>query len=221
MTCRNSLRRQLARYAGISLASLDETVGHVVGLMKCQLSLPVGAVPDLVEPAFLRRPDGASVYSVHGSHRYTSAAILHAERRLLEAAVRTTGTSSPRSSSTSPPGVSPQRACDGRRRGRSYRRSVVPVAVERREDFRSKGGVDTEEGARSTRHHRTSLHALTGRTPSVGTQIYTPQKHCSASRNRCDRVPHNGSAFAQSLSRGPHSGILEGEAANRRRHGAG
>ena len=48
-------------------------------------------VPDLGEPEFLRRPDGASVYTVHGSRTYTSAAILDAERRLLEAAERTDG----------------------------------------------------------------------------------------------------------------------------------
>ena len=55
------------------------------------LSLPVDAVPDLGEPEFLRRPDGTSVYTVHGSRTYTSAAILDAERRLLEAAERTDG----------------------------------------------------------------------------------------------------------------------------------
>ena len=55
------------------------------------LSLPVGVVPDLGEPEFLRRPDGASVYTVHGSRTYTSAAILDAERRLLEAGERTDG----------------------------------------------------------------------------------------------------------------------------------
>ena len=48
-------------------------------------------VPDLGEPEFLRRPDGASVYTVHGSRTYTSAAILDAERLLLEAGERTDG----------------------------------------------------------------------------------------------------------------------------------
>jgi hypothetical protein len=56
-----------------------------------QLSVPVDAVPDLGEPAFLRRADGASVYSVHGSRSYTSAAILDAERSLLVAGERTDG----------------------------------------------------------------------------------------------------------------------------------
>ena len=80
-----------ARYAGIPLSSLDETVGDVVDRVTQGLSLPVGVVPDLGEPEFLRRPDGASVYTVHGSRTYTSAAILDAERRLLEAGERTDG----------------------------------------------------------------------------------------------------------------------------------
>jgi conjugative relaxase-like TrwC/TraI family protein len=80
-----------ARYAGIPLASLDETVGGVVEVVTHQLSVHVDAVPDLREPAFLRRPDGASVYSVHGSRSYTSAAILDAERHLLEAGERADG----------------------------------------------------------------------------------------------------------------------------------
>ena len=80
-----------ARYAGISLPSLDETVAGVVERVTEGLSLPVDTVPDLGEPGFLRRPDGASVYTVHGSRSYTSAAILDAERRLLEAAERTDG----------------------------------------------------------------------------------------------------------------------------------
>ncbi len=59
--------------------------------MTQRLSLPVDAGRDLGEPDFLRRLDGASVYTVHGSRTYTSAAILEAERRLLEAAEWTDG----------------------------------------------------------------------------------------------------------------------------------
>ena len=80
-----------ARYAGIPLSSLDDTVRDVVDRVTQGLSVPVGVVPDLGEPEFLRRPDGASVYTVHGSRTYTSAAILDAERRLLEAGERTDG----------------------------------------------------------------------------------------------------------------------------------
>jgi hypothetical protein len=56
-----------------------------------QQSVPVDAVPDLGEPEFLRRADGASVYSVHGSRSYTSSAILGAERSLLVAGERVDG----------------------------------------------------------------------------------------------------------------------------------
>ena len=80
-----------ARYAGIPLVSLDEIVGDVVERVTQGLSLPADAVRDLGEPEFLRRPDGASVYTVHGGRAYTSAAILLAERRLLEAAERMDG----------------------------------------------------------------------------------------------------------------------------------
>jgi len=80
-----------ARYAGIPLTSLDETVGDVVERVTQGLSLPVDAAPDLREPEWLLRADGTSVYTVHGSRTYTSAAILDAERRLLEAAERTDG----------------------------------------------------------------------------------------------------------------------------------
>ena len=80
-----------ARYAGIPLTSLDETVGDVVERVTQGLSLPVDAAPDLGEPEWLLRADGTSVYTVHGSRTYTSAAILDAERRLLEAAERTDG----------------------------------------------------------------------------------------------------------------------------------
>ena len=80
-----------ARYAGIPLSSLDATVSAVVDVVTQQLSVPVDAVPDLGEPAFLRRADGASVYSVHGSRSYTSSAILGAERSLLEAGERVDG----------------------------------------------------------------------------------------------------------------------------------
>ncbi|MFZ1374131.1 MAG: relaxase domain-containing protein, partial [Nostocoides sp.] len=62
-----------ARYAGIPLVSLDEIVGDVVERVTQGLSLPADAVRDLGEPEFLRRPDGASVYTVHGGRAYTSA----------------------------------------------------------------------------------------------------------------------------------------------------
>ena len=45
-----------ARYAGIPLSSLDDTVRDVVDRVTQGLSVPVGVVPDLGEPEFLRRP---------------------------------------------------------------------------------------------------------------------------------------------------------------------
>ena len=54
------------------------------------LSLPHARVDDdtLDEPALLRRRDGSSVYSRHGTAFYTSAQTLAAERRILSAATR-------------------------------------------------------------------------------------------------------------------------------------
>ena len=80
-----------ARYAGVPLADLDETVRVVTERVTHQLSVPVVQTPDLAEPEALRRSDGESVYAVHGSGNYTSTAILDAERRLLEAAERIDG----------------------------------------------------------------------------------------------------------------------------------
>lgn len=50
----------------------------------------LGEPDPVTEPAILRRPDGESVYQVHGSTRYTSTRVLAAEQRLL-AAARTGG----------------------------------------------------------------------------------------------------------------------------------
>ncbi|HMM94817.1 MobF family relaxase [Phycicoccus sp.] len=80
-----------ARYAGVALADLDETVRVVTQCVTRQLSVPVTETRDLGEPEVLRRPDGESVYTVHGSRTYTSIGILDAERRLLESAERTDG----------------------------------------------------------------------------------------------------------------------------------
>ena len=52
------------------------------------MSLPLARIDDgeMGEPAALRRRDGASVYTRHGTALYTSAEILSAERRILHAA---------------------------------------------------------------------------------------------------------------------------------------
>ena len=61
--------------------------------LSAPLSLPHARIHDseLGEPAILRRRDGASVYTTHGTHLYTSSAILSAEKRVLDAAGRTDG----------------------------------------------------------------------------------------------------------------------------------
>lgn len=46
---------------------------------------------DLAEPDMLRRRDGSSVYTTHGTQLFTSSAILSAEKRILDAAGRTDG----------------------------------------------------------------------------------------------------------------------------------
>ena len=49
----------------------------------------------VIEPALLRRSDGASVYSVAGADLYTSTAVLAAEQRLIATAGRTDGRTVP------------------------------------------------------------------------------------------------------------------------------
>ena len=80
-----------ARYAGVPLADLDQTVRAITERVTQRLCVPVTETRDLGEPEILRRADGESVYTVHGSRTYTSTGILDAERRLLEAAERTDG----------------------------------------------------------------------------------------------------------------------------------
>jgi conjugative relaxase-like TrwC/TraI family protein len=50
-------------------------------------SINLTPAPLVAEPDVLRRPDGASVFTVHAATRYTSPAVLAAESRLLDAAV--------------------------------------------------------------------------------------------------------------------------------------
>ena len=80
-----------ARYAGVPLADVDETVRVVTERVTQQLSVFVTETRDLGEPEILRREDGESVYTVHGSRTYTSTGVFDAERRLLESAERTDG----------------------------------------------------------------------------------------------------------------------------------
>ena len=72
-------------------ASLAERI--TARALSAPLSRPHARVvdSDLGEPQILRRRDGASVYTTHGTDLFTSAAILSAEKRFLDAAGRTDG----------------------------------------------------------------------------------------------------------------------------------
>jgi len=63
-----------------------EAVERVVGVARDEASLRLSVDPDGPAPAALARADGTSVYTVHGAARFTSDAVLDAERDLMEAA---------------------------------------------------------------------------------------------------------------------------------------
>lgn len=79
-----------ARRSGIARADLDQAVNEVVEAAISR-SVRLGVDDPISEPAELRRPDGASVYDVHGATLYTSAKVLSAEAQLLALAARTGG----------------------------------------------------------------------------------------------------------------------------------
>ncbi|UIJ35120.1 MobF family relaxase [Allobranchiibius sp. GilTou73] len=57
-----------------------------------EMSVPIGRPErDIIEPQELRRRDGSSVYTVAGAELFTSAAVIAAEKRLVEVAGRTDG----------------------------------------------------------------------------------------------------------------------------------
>ena len=81
-----------ARDSGVGLDDLDVAVQRVVDrALSDDVSIRLAPREPVAEPAPLRRRDGSSVYTVAGSQSYTSAAIVAAEQRLLEAARRTDG----------------------------------------------------------------------------------------------------------------------------------
>ncbi|MFK5647991.1 MobF family relaxase [Ornithinimicrobium sp. LYQ121] len=82
--------RQL-RTAQVPLARLEEHGRQVERWVLQGFSVPVGVPPDLGESAVLRRPDGQSAHTVHGSQAYTSKAILAAEDDLLALGLRRDG----------------------------------------------------------------------------------------------------------------------------------
>ena len=79
-----------ARAAAIPRANLDASVEAVVD-EALRSSVRLGVPDPVVEPPSLRRPDGSSVYEVHGATRYTSSRILAAEHQILTTAQRRGG----------------------------------------------------------------------------------------------------------------------------------
>ncbi|GAA4884645.1 MobF family relaxase [Serinicoccus chungangensis] len=82
--------RQL-RTAQVPLDKLEAYQRDVQRWVLQGFSVPVGVPPDLGEPEVLRRPDGQSAHTVHGSQAYTSRAILAAEDELLALGLRRDG----------------------------------------------------------------------------------------------------------------------------------
>jgi conjugative relaxase-like TrwC/TraI family protein len=82
--------RQL-RTAQVPLSRLEEHAREIERWVLQGFSIPVGVPPELGEPEVLRRPDGQSAHTVHGSQAYTSRAILAAEDELLALGLRRDG----------------------------------------------------------------------------------------------------------------------------------
>ncbi|OLT19579.1 hypothetical protein BJF81_08710 [Ornithinimicrobium sp. CNJ-824] len=82
--------RQL-RTAQVPLDKLEAYQRDVERWVLQGFSVPVGVPPQLGEPEVLRRPDGQSAHTVHGSQAYTSRAILAAEDELLALGLRRDG----------------------------------------------------------------------------------------------------------------------------------
>jgi DNA primase catalytic core len=82
-------QRQVRR-AGIAREDVDRAVDQVVEAAVSR-SVRLGVDDPISEPPRLQRPDGASVYDVHGATLCTSAKVLAAEREILSLAGRTGG----------------------------------------------------------------------------------------------------------------------------------
>jgi DNA primase catalytic core len=82
-------QRQVRR-AGIAREDVDRAVEQVVEAAISR-SVRLGVDDPISEPPPLQRPDGASVYDVHGATLYTSAKVLQAEKEILALAERTGG----------------------------------------------------------------------------------------------------------------------------------
>src|SRR3954447_10035093 len=82
-------QRQVRR-ASIAREDVDRAVDHVVEAAISR-SIRLGVDDPISELPPLRRPDGVSVYDVHGARLYTSAKVLRAEEEILNLAGRTGG----------------------------------------------------------------------------------------------------------------------------------
>jgi DNA primase catalytic core len=88
---RAEAQRQV-RAANLAVGDANRLVDQLVAEVLDQRSVPLAGPADPVaEPALLRRTDGASVYTLAGATRYTSARVLAAERRLVATAGRFDG----------------------------------------------------------------------------------------------------------------------------------
>ena len=89
---RAEAERQVRRYAAVPHFLMDQFVDDVVArVLSPAMSISLTPHRETDEPAALRRLDGASVYEIAGSHRYSSTAILDAEQRVLAHANRRDG----------------------------------------------------------------------------------------------------------------------------------
>ncbi len=80
------------RAADVPLEHIEDLVEQLTQAALERSTPMTGAKADtIVDPEPLRRVDGASVYTVAGSHLFTSNAIVQAEQRLVTAAGRTDG----------------------------------------------------------------------------------------------------------------------------------
>ncbi|MBN1097160.1 relaxase domain-containing protein [Blastococcus sp. TML/C7B] len=83
---------RVVRAAALAPDDVDAAVTRVTeGVLSPALSVPLGESDPVVEPAEMRRSDGASVYTVAGARLYTNEAVLDAEALLLGAAGRRDG----------------------------------------------------------------------------------------------------------------------------------
>ena len=94
--------QRAARAAGVRLEDLDQAIEQVVTSAIEDHSIPFAITDPLTDPTLAKsfgvtipeqlvREDGECIYTVHGSRQYTSAAVLNAERSILDAASRTGG----------------------------------------------------------------------------------------------------------------------------------